>query len=150
GGAGKGTRARGPVAARRRGLGRGGDQRRTGGSHRPRGVGTRRGGSPEDAGGSAVGVSYWLAVRDGDPRALALYLRHYSARKNRGPYRIVPVGNRARFVGNGEHIVLLTPDCRSLFAWRWQRRRRDRQTGVECCVFRREGPGVASEMVAEA
>jgi hypothetical protein len=93
---------------------------------------------------------FWLSVRDGDLRALALYLRHYSAKKSRAIYTMPPVGNRARFVGNGEHMVLLTRDCRALFAWRFQRYRKDAQTGVECTVFRKEGAGQASAMISEA
>lgn len=93
---------------------------------------------------------YWLAIRDGDLRAFHLYLRHYSSKKARDGYTFTSTGNRARFMGTGEHIVLMTQDCRSLFTWRFQQFRNDGQTGVECTVFRKEGPGVASDMVAEA
>jgi hypothetical protein len=95
-------------------------------------------------------VTYWYSVRDGDLRALGLYQRHYSAKKSRAGYTITPIGNRARFVGNGEHIVLLTADCSSLFAWRHQSFRNDDQTGIECTVFRKEGAGLASDMIREA
>jgi hypothetical protein len=96
-------------------------------------------------------AGHWLPVRDGDPRALALYLRHYSAKKARARYRTVLVGNHARFVGNGEHMVLLTRDCRSMFAWRLQAFRKDGQYGIECAVFRRESPGLlSSELISEA
>lgn len=93
---------------------------------------------------------YWLPVRDGDLRALAIYLRHYSARKARARYTTTSLGNYARFVGNGEHKVLLTRDCDALFAWRVQTIRQDQQTGVECTVFRKEGAGLASDMIREA
>jgi hypothetical protein len=93
----------------------------------------------------------WLSVRDGDLRALPLYLRHYSARKARGPQPSGFVyGNHARFVGNGETMVLLTLDCRAVFAWRVQRHRLDDEHGVECSVFRNEGPVRSSELIGEA
>ena len=92
----------------------------------------------------------WYVVRDGDARALGIYTRHYSAQKARGPYRIVPIGNRARFVGSGEKLLLLSADCTAIFAWRKLRYRKDGQTGVECMAFRKEGPGLASQMIEEA
>lgn len=97
-----------------------------------------------------IDAGYWFSVRDGDPRALALYLRHYSAKKSRARYTTPLVGNAMRFVGNGEHVVLLTRDCDAVFAWRLQELRMDDQTGVECTVFRKEGPGLASDMIREA
>ncbi len=90
---------------------------------------------------------HWLPVRDGDLRALAMYLRHYSARKSRARYTVAPIGNRARFVGNGEHMVLMTRDCRALFAWRLQQHRKDDQTGIECAVFRNEGTDTRSSIL---
>lgn len=94
---------------------------------------------------------YWLAVRDGDLRGLGLYLRHYSSKKGRAGYTVTPIGNRARFVGSGDHVVLMTQDCRALFAWRVQQYRGDDQRGVECTIFfRKEGQGLASDMIAEA
>jgi len=93
----------------------------------------------------------WLAVRDGDPRARAMYLRHYSSSKARGRYTIVPIGNLGRFMGSGERMVLLTGDCRAIFAWRAQRYRADGQRGVECTIFRNEGhTALASDLVDEA
>ena len=90
---------------------------------------------------------HWLAVRDADPRAVALYRRHYSAEKNARP------GLRdLNFMGPGETLVLLTADCRALFAW--QRNvgapRLDGQQGVCCTVFRNEGPVLSSELIREA
>ncbi len=92
----------------------------------------------------------WLSVRDGDLRALGLYSRHYSAMKVRARFTITPIGNRARFVGSGEHVVLLTERSDALFAWRLQRFRKDAQTGIECAVFRNEGGQRSSALVQEA
>lgn len=93
----------------------------------------------------------WIQVRDGDTRGLALYLRHYSSRKSRGPTPSLAVrGNHARFVGNGEHMVLLTPDSSALFTWRIQRYRQDNETGVECSIFRNEGHWRSSALIDDA
>lgn len=90
---------------------------------------------------------HWLASHRADPRAAALYRRHYSAEKNARP------GIRdLNFMGPGECLVLLTADCSALFAW--QRNvgapRLDGQLGVCCTVFRNEGPILSSELIREA
>ncbi len=92
-------------------------------------------------------AGHWLSVRDGDPRALALYLRHYSA--PRRPRMMRRYGNGARFAGPGQHIVLLTACCDALCVWRKERYRRDDQTGVNCAVFRNEGPIRSSVLIRE-
>lgn len=87
---------------------------------------------------------YWLASADGDPRATALYRRHYSAKRYAD-------GRRAlKFTGPGEVMVLLTPDCRALWVWRVERYRRDGQAGVNCAIFRNEGSILSSLLVTEA
>lgn len=92
---------------------------------------------------------HWLAVRDGDPRARALFLRHYSSSMKRTqPTR--PIGNHERFSGPGEHIVLLTADCAALFVWRAERFRLDGQSGIYCSIFRNESPVLSSELIREA
>lgn len=80
----------------------------------------------------------WLAVKDGDERAAALYLRHYSAHIYKDGRRRYGYRNRFLIVGPGEKLLLLTPDCRAVFAWR---RFIDRsgQEGVNCAIFRNEG-----------
>lgn len=95
---------------------------------------------------------YWFPIRDGDLRGLAMYLRHYSSKKSRALYsHVPPIGNHARFVGNGEHMVLMTPDCGALFAWRLQAFRKDSQTGIECTIFRNEATGtLSSVLIVEA
>ena len=86
---------------------------------------------------------HWLHCKDGDPRALALYLRHYSARHYKDGRR------RRLFVGPGEKLVLLTVDCTALFVWR-KFLSMDNQVGVNCAVFRNEGPILSSTLITEA
>lgn len=85
----------------------------------------------------------WLEVRDGDPRALALYERHYSAHHYRDhrPKRLT-------FVGPGEKLVLLTPDGLALYAWR--RSAFTDYEGINCTVFRNEGPRRSSDLIRVA
>lgn len=91
--------------------------------------------------------SHWLPSHRADPRALALYLRHYSAGKN-APYRN---GKSRNFVGPGEPMVLLTAPCDALFVWvRNTVERFDRQQGVICTVFRNEGSVRSSALIEEA
>jgi hypothetical protein len=85
----------------------------------------------------------WRAVRDGDRTALALYERHYSARRYRDGRR------RRLFVGPGEKLVLLARDGRAVFAWR-RFRSDDGQRGVNCSVFRNEGGVLSSDLIREA
>lgn len=94
---------------------------------------------------------HWLSVRDGDPRALQLYLRHYSAKKKRGetPDRSVR-GNHARIAGPGQNLVLLTVDSSALFVWRKEQHRRDEQRGANCTIFRNEGVVLSSDLILEA
>lgn len=92
----------------------------------------------------------WFVVRDGDERALGLYLRHYSAGRARAKLSAHVRGNHARFVGPGEQMVLMTSCARALFVWRRQQYRADGRKGVECVIFRNEGAGLSSELIAEA
>ena len=88
-------------------------------------------------------MSNWIPVKDGDSRARALYLRHYSARHYKD-------GRRPKlFVGPGEKMVLLTARCDALFVWR-RFRTDDNQEGVNCAVFRNEGTILSSELIKEA
>ena len=72
-----------------------------------------------------------------------MYERHYSCRT---------AGRRrnARFVGPGECLVLRTLAWDALWAWRLSRYRQDKQTGVECSIFRNEGPVLSSLLIREA
>ena len=85
-----------------------------------------------------------MPVRDGDARARALYLRHYSHRSHAVAH---PQG---KFAGPGEHLMLLTVTCDALFLWRRERYRRDAQTGINCAIFRNEGAVLSSDLVREA
>ena len=85
----------------------------------------------------------WIQIKDGDPRGVALFKRHYSYHKYHD--------NRPRrlFVGPGEKIVLITPDCDALFVWR-KFISDDGQAGVNCAVFRNESEMLSSDLVLEA
>jgi hypothetical protein len=87
----------------------------------------------------------WVMIHDADPRAVGLYNRHYSARRCRVERGI------KKFVGPGEHIVLMTPDATALFVWR-KFIDRSGQRGVNCAVFRNESPGryLSSELILAA
>lgn len=83
-------------------------------------------------------MSYWNTVRDGDPRAVALYRRHYSCRDPKVDYV------RYGFSGKGESMVLLTTDCQALFCWRLVV-----GEGVYCSVFRNESETLSSDLIRE-
>lgn len=91
----------------------------------------------------------WIPVKDGDERAVAIYRRHYSAiTHNHGALKDLV---RYGFSGQGESLILLTQDCKSLFGWRKQKINDAGQEGIECFVFRREGGDIiASELIKEA
>jgi len=90
---------------------------------------------------------HWIGIRDGDPRAAALYQRHYSARPG------VSMAQRIRYgmSGPGQTMTLLTVDCHALFIWlRNTLQRFDNQEGVNCTIFRNEGPVLSSALIQEA
>lgn len=84
----------------------------------------------------------WHTTKDGDRTCLALFQRHYSCRNADPKVR--------QFVGPGEHIVLRTDAGDAMFVWRAPKYRADGQEGVECAVFRNEGPYQSSELVRQA
>ena len=85
----------------------------------------------------------WLPALDGDPRALALYQRHYSCTN------FAPVNRQ--FMPPGEKMVLLTLECNALFGWLKNRvERYDKQIGVCCTVFRNESAHRSSDLIREA
>lgn len=89
---------------------------------------------------------FWFAVKDGDDRARALYLRHYSAKKNRRPWR-----QSRQFVGPGQKFVLLNTEGTALFVWLKNTvERYDKQEGVICAVFRNESSVRSSDLIREA
>ena len=82
----------------------------------------------------------WWITKDGDTDCLALYRRHYSARK----------GQRlAQFVGPGEHIVLRTERADAMFVWR-KFIDDSGQVGVNCAVFRNESAHRSSDLIRQA
>lgn len=90
-----------------------------------------------------TGTEFWRESRDGDPRGLALYRRHYSSR------RYADGRDPALFVGPGEKTVLLSHDDDALFVWR-KFIDASGQQGVNCAVFRNESPHLASAMILDA
>ena len=87
----------------------------------------------------------WLPVADGDPRARAIFLRHYSARHYQDGRR------RTLFVGPGEKMVLLTVTCDALWVWRkFIDDAQPKQEGINCSVFRNEGRIRSSDLIREA
>lgn len=85
----------------------------------------------------------WLSVKDGDDVARDIFNRHYS----RHYYK----DNRKSklFVGPGEKMVLVTPNCDALFVWR-KFISGDGQQGVNCAVFRNEGALLSSWLILKA
>lgn len=85
---------------------------------------------------------HWRLARDGDAIGYELYQRHYSAPRYR-------TQRQALFVGPGEKLVLISHDDQALFVWR---RFIDAsgQVGVNCSVFRNEGPTLSSLLIADA
>ena len=86
----------------------------------------------------------WIGIKDGDPRAVALFNRHYSARRG---------GDRIRYgmSGPGQTMTLLTVQCDALYIWlNNQVERYDGQVGLNCTIFRNEGPVLSSELILEA
>jgi hypothetical protein len=84
----------------------------------------------------------WIEVRDANDTARDIFRRHYSAR-NKKPKHL-------GFAGLGQKMVLLTADAKALFVWRYNEQRDDGQDGVNCAVFRNEGPGLSSDLIRTA
>ena len=93
---------------------------------------------------SGLGIDgNWIGIKDGDPRGIVIFKRHYSARSYRDNRR------RTLFVGPGEKMVLLTVTNDALFVWR-KFISDDGQDGVNCSIFRNEGPVLSSDLIREA
>jgi hypothetical protein len=98
----------------------------------------------------AFGVD-WVQVPDGDPTALLLMSRHYTAR----PSRLENPESIPLLVGPGEKMVLVHVTGLALFAWRRFIDHADDgtgqpQRGVNCAVFRNEGAGISSKLIRSA
>jgi hypothetical protein len=88
----------------------------------------------------------WYASQRSDPRAIALYRRHYSAKRSHRPGRTLH-----NFVGPGSPMVLLTTDGLAVFVWLENSVERfDKQEGICCTIFRNEGPHRSSDLIREA
>lgn len=85
----------------------------------------------------------WFLTKDGDRVCLDLYERHYSCRQYRDGRK------RRLFAGPGEKIVLRTADGSAMFVWRKFVDRRGEE-GINCAVFRNEGPHRSSELIRQA
>jgi hypothetical protein len=88
-----------------------------------------------------IPTATWMQVKDGNPTAMSIFLRHYTAKQKRKVYQ---------FVGPGEKMVLLTPDVRALFVWRKFIDDCEGQYGVNCAVFRNEGSERSSDLIRAA
>lgn len=94
---------------------------------------------------AAVIDGHRLPSHHADPRAIALYLRHYSARRYRDGRP------RRQFCPPGEKMVLLTRDCDAVFVWHHPVvARRSGEVGVCCTLFRNEGAIRSSDLIREA
>jgi len=91
----------------------------------------------------AISHDSWIEIHDGDPRLRTLYNRHYSAyhyRDGRQPKKTA---------GPGEYMALVTPEADAIFIWR-KFRDASGQTGINCAVFRNEGPLLSSNLIRMA
>lgn len=85
----------------------------------------------------------WWLTKDGDRDCLAMYLKHYSAK------RYADGRNRSQFVGPGETIVLRTLSADAIFVWR-KFIDDSGQQGVNCAVFRNESEYRSSDLIRQA
>jgi len=85
----------------------------------------------------------WYLTKDGDKDCLELYERHYSAHHYKDGRK------RVQFVGPGEKVVLRTARADAVFVWR-NFIDDSGQDGINCAVFRNEGPILSSELIRQA
>lgn len=85
----------------------------------------------------------WIEVKDGDDTARSIFDGHYSRR------RYADGRKPLLFVGPGEKMVLVSPDALALFIWR-KFISDDDQEGINCAVFRNEGPRLSSDLILDA
>ena len=81
----------------------------------------------------------WLEVNECHKGALALMDRHYS-RKTPGADHMG---------GPGEKLILITPNNDAVFGWKRTKPqyRYDGLDGIECFIFRNEGPLLSSKLI---
>ena len=92
---------------------------------------------------NAIVEPIWWLTKDGDVSCLALYERHYSC------YKYKDGRTRSLFAGPGEKVVLRTRTADAFFVWR-KFIDRSGQQGVNCAVFRNEGPQRSSQLIEQA
>jgi hypothetical protein len=103
--------------------------------------------------GAIIPGGYWLPATGFHPTVVSMYLRHYSAAKN---VRRQDYGSRrSRYqygvAGPGETMALITQLGDAVWIWRHDLvKRLDAQEGVNCTIFRNEGPRQSSSLVLEA
>lgn len=85
----------------------------------------------------------WIEVKDGDFTARHIFDGHYSR------YRYADGRRPKLFVGPGEKMVLVSPAADALFVWR-KFRSADRQSGVNCAIFRNESDRLSSDLIRSA
>ncbi len=101
--------------------------------------------------GSIIEDGHWLPTTPYDPLVVSMYLRHYSRKKKAGyGYATRRPNYQHGISGPGETLVLITSDGSAIFMWHIERFRKDEQVGVNCTIFRNEGPLLSSMLVAEA
>lgn len=95
-------------------------------------------------------LGHWISVKDGDPRAFALYQRHYSYQHN--AHKIRDERHKYKMVGPSRYLMLLTQACDALFLWIYPKpgMRRDGQEGINCAIFRNESDILSSALILEA
>lgn len=85
----------------------------------------------------------WVEAKDGDESCRTIFERHYSRRVYRD-------GRKPKqFIGPGKKKPLIMADGSAIFAFR-QHISDDGQTGVNVCIFRREGGEPASVLIRNA
>lgn len=100
--------------------------------------------------GNMISEYNWLPIKDGDPRAYALYRVHYSFKEYKdGRRQNTAYRNRHLIAGPGEKMLLLTQDANALFVWR-KFMDKSGQVGVNCAVFRNESDILSSLLILEA
>jgi len=85
----------------------------------------------------------WIEVKDGNDSVRSIFDAHYSR------YHYADGRKPLLFVGPGEKMVLMTPDARAIFAWR-RFISADGQQGINCAIFRNEGPQRSSDLIRAA
>ena len=85
----------------------------------------------------------WWLTKDGDLSCLKMYERHYSARQYKDGRK------RKLFCGPGQKIVLRTRSADAMFVWR-NFINASGQQGINCAVFRNEGPRLSSDLIRQA